>query len=285
MHNRVLLILILFFFTKTTTACSCKVPNLYLEFYSSKYVFYGEIISKTYPKDSLNYTFTFKISKHYKNGDEPENLSFSWPSEARFRNEGFTSCDYDVNIGNKLLVFAQQKNEKLTFGLNCTNSTLNGLTKKDESRLINAKEFNLLNYHFNYDYTFFNNAKPITNIDSLIKPYSFKKYASITSGIIIMFNVDTAGNVTKSNIWETSNNQEINNIDSTITIFDIINKEYRKPKNDFEIDALEIAKNIKKWEVMRLKVNNKTVKSRQYISFSFDKNHMIRWKQFYFMIN
>ena len=266
-------------------ACSCSTPNLYLEFYSSKYVFEGEIISKTYPKDSLTYTFTFKVNKHFKDGDNPENLSFTWPSETRYRKEGVSSCDYDVNVGNKILVFAKQKEGKLNFGLNCTNSTLNGLTKKDIDRLIHANKFNILSYHFNYDIYMFNDAKPVTNIDSLIIPYKNKNYESIKEGVIIMFDVDTIGIVTKSNVWEPSSNIELNKIDSAIYVFDIVNKKYRETKNDFEIDALEISKSIKEWQVMRLKLTNNAVNSRQYIMFSFDENHKIKWKQFYFMVN
>ena len=71
-------------------------------------------------------------------------------------------------LGIKILVFAKQKEGKLNFGLNCTNSTLNGLTKKDIDRLIHANKFNILSYHFNYDIYMFNDAKPVTNIDSLI---------------------------------------------------------------------------------------------------------------------
>jgi hypothetical protein len=284
MMKKILVFFIFLSITQLTNACVCNVPNMFLEFYASKYVFYGEIISKTYPKDSLTYTFTFKIEKHFKDGDQPQTLSFTWPSEPRYRDNVYTSCDYDVNIGNKLLVFANDKNGKLNFGLNCSNSTFNGLSISDVAKLTHANQFNILNYHINFNYILFNDTHPITNIDSLIKPYKNKNYEDIKEGVIIMLDVDTNGNVTKSNFWGTTASQ-FNNSDSNVSLYDIINKEYRKPVNDFEIDALDIAKSIKKWEVMRFKNGNSPVNSRQYISFSIDKNHNIKWKQFYFMIN
>lgn len=283
MFKKYLLVFLFIFCAKITSACYCNMPNLNLEFHSSKYVFYGEIISKTYPKDSLTYTFTFKIERHFKDGNHPKTLTFTWPSEARYRHEGFSDCDYDVNIGNKLLVFAQEKNGKLNFSLTCSNSTLDGLTIERMNTLLHAKQFNILNYHFNFDYTLFNNTVPLTNVDSLVKPFRNREFEK-TEGVIIMFDVDTNGNVTKSNFWET-NNIELNKPDSAISIFDIKNKEYRQPKNDFEVNVLAIAKQIKKWEVMRFKNSNESVNSRQYISFSLDKNNLIACKQFYFMLN
>jgi hypothetical protein len=284
MKKRVLTLFILLLITKITNACDCSPPNVFLEFYSSKYVFYGEVISKTYPKDSLTYTFTFKVEKHFKDGNQPKTLSFTWPSESKYRDNVESNCDYGVNIGEKLLVFAQEKKDKLNFGLNCSNSTLNGLSISDVTRLNHANKFNILNYHINFDYVLFNDIHPVTIIDSLIKPYKSKNYADVKEGVIIMLDVDTNGIVRKSNFWPLDH-PELNKVDSVISLYDIINKEYRQPKNDFEIDALAIAKGIKKWQVMRFKNGNSPVNSRQYISFSIDKNHNIKWKQFYFMIN
>lgn len=279
-------ILLCFLFTllsKFSTACVCPPPNIFLEYHISKYVFYGEIISKTYPKDSLTYTFTFKIEEHFKELNKPEYLSFTWPSEARYRKEGISSCDYDVNIGNKLLVFAQEKNGKLSFGLNCSNSSFYGMSVSNISALKAAKNFNIYNYHFNFNNTLFNDAKPITNIDSLTLPLKNKDYGNFVGGVIIMFDVDTNGNVIKSNFWETTNS-EFNKIDPEIYVYDIINKEYRKPENEFEVDALEVSKSIKNWEVLRFLNGNMPVNSRHYIIYKIDKNHKLSWKQFYFML-
>lgn len=283
MVKRILSILIFLIIAKITNACSCNVPNMFLEFYNSKYVFYGEIISKTYPKDSLTYTFTFKIEKHFKEGDKPENLSFTWPSETRYRNEGSSSCDYDVNIGEKLLVFAKLRDGNLSFGLNCSNSRI-VLSSYNIPMLSYANQLNILNYHINFEFNLFNDTFPVTNIDSLIKPYQNKNYTAKTDDVMIMFDVDTLGNITKSNFW-TIEHPEFNTLDGNFSLYDLINKEYKKPKTEFEIDALDIARNIKKWEVMRFKNINRTVNSRQYISFSVDKNKKITWRKSYYMIN
>jgi len=283
MIKRFLVFFVFLFITKLSNACVCDVPNIFLEFYASKYVFYGEIISKTYPKDSLTYTFTFKIEKHFKDGDRPENLTFTWPSEPKYRDKVYSDCDYEVNIGDKLLVFAQNKNGKLNFGLNCSNSS-KGLSLRSPESLKNAPRFKVLNYHLNFDYYFFNQTKPITNIDSIMTPFKSNKYSNIKEGVIIMFDVDTNGLVSKSNIWVT-NGFELNKIDSLVGTFDIINKEYRLPENNLEKDALDISKKIKKWQIMRFKQGGMAVNSRQYLMFSVDKNEQIQYKQFFYLVN
>lgn len=284
MRKQALTLFTLLVITKIASACSCSPPNIFLEFYESKYVFYGEVISKTYPIDSLTYTFTIKVDKHFKKGEQPKNLSFTWRSEAYLRNGEFTSCDYDVNVGNKLLVFAQERNGIINFGLSCGNSHI-GLSEFATKQLTFANQFNPSEYHFNYMFgSMFNETKPISDIDSLIKSYKAKNYGNIKEGVVIMLDVDTSGNVTKRNIWVNSN-YELNKPNPQIHIFDIINKEYQKPKNEFEKDALDIVKEIKKWEVMKFKTNGKPVNSRQYISFSIDKDHKIKWRQSYFFLN
>ncbi len=278
-----LLILSFLFLTKLSFGCMCSPPNIFLEFYTSKYVFTGKVISKTYSSDSLTYTFTINIDKHYKDGDKPKSLSFTWPSEAYLRKVSVSDCDYDVSVGNYLLVFASIRNGKLNFGLICSNSAYHGPTTSQKEELENANSFNIMDFHINFDYSLFNDTKPVTDIDRLIIPYKNKNYEG--EGVIIMFDVDTSGKVTKSNIWNASDKVVFNRPNSRAYLFDIINKKYTEPKNQLEKDALKIASKIKRWQVMRFKVDNKAVNSRQYISLSLNKDHKLQWKKFYFMIN
>jgi hypothetical protein len=287
MLRKYLFILICLLISKITIACSCNQPNIFLEFYSSKYVFEGEVISKTYPKDSLTYTFTFKINKHFKDGDKPDSLSFTWQSEAKYIGVA-TSCDYNVDVGEKYLVFAQLREGKLVFGIYCSNSSRYPVTKRQIDIFENAKHFNPLKYHFNYDYSVFNKKPPfsLTDIDSIIKPYKEKRYLKENNQLstIIMFDVDTNGNVTETNFFITSNT-EPESKDSLFRFFNILNKEYKNPQNDYEADALAIAKKIKKWEVMRFNCDNKPVNARHYITFSIDKNNQINWNKVVITMN
>jgi hypothetical protein len=86
-----------------------------------------------------------------------------------------------------------------------------------------------------------------------------------------MFDVDTKGNVTAANFYATKDIEYESN-GSSFNFFNIVNKKYREPRNDYEADALAIAKKIKKWEVMRFRSDNKPVNARHYITFSIDES-------------
>lgn len=286
---KIKLVLSFLLLTKIAIACTCDQPNIYLEYYSSKYVFEGEVISKTYSKDSLSYTFTIKINKHYKDGDKPENLSFTWPSEPRYSGNYDECGGGHVILGENYLAFVILRNDKLIFSLNCSNSTYLPLGKFTKESLERAKLFNPLKYHFNYDGGFIFIGKPpfsLTNIDSLIKPYKEKRYLKENNQLatIIMFDVDTKGNVTEANFYAIKDIEYESN-GSSFNFFNIVNKKYRGPRNDYEADALAIAKKIKKWEVMRFRSDNKPVNARHYITFSIDKNNQINWHKVVITMN
>jgi hypothetical protein len=65
MKKTIFLVIFIFSFFKMN-ACSCETPKPIIEFESSEFVFEGKVISKVYAKDSLTYTVTFDIKKHYK---------------------------------------------------------------------------------------------------------------------------------------------------------------------------------------------------------------------------
>ena len=104
MKKTIFLVVLIFSFFKTN-ACSCDIPKPILEFESAEYVFEGKVISKIYAKDSLTYTVTFDITKHYKNSDYPKTLELKFKSEEKYTGE-WTSCDWNVNKNENWLVYA-----------------------------------------------------------------------------------------------------------------------------------------------------------------------------------
>ena len=85
-------------------ACTCDIPKPILEFQESEYVFEGKIISKIYSPDSLNYTVEFEILKHYKKGDNPKFLQFTFKSEGKYTGT-YTSCDWNTMKNGWFMLF------------------------------------------------------------------------------------------------------------------------------------------------------------------------------------
>ncbi|WP_407557720.1 hypothetical protein [Winogradskyella sp. 4-2091] len=169
MKKRILTILTILI-SAITFACGCGIPKPILEFESAEYVFEGKVISKIYANDSLTYTVTFKISKHYKKGDNPATIEFTFKSEGKYTGE-WTSCDWSVNKEEFWLVYADLWKEKLTFGYFCSNSKpldRKTISEKEQNVLNNGNSFKLENYIYQSE-TEFNFTKPISNIDSILK--------------------------------------------------------------------------------------------------------------------
>ena len=158
-------------------ACSCEVSKPALEFYSAEYVFEGKAVSKVYASDALTYTITFNILKHYKNGNQPKTLDFTIKSEGEYTGE-WTSCDWNVELGENWLVYARFRNNKLTFEYYCSNSRpldKKIISEKEQSVLDNGNAFKLENYIYFVENNF-NYTVPITNVDSVLKLGNIKNY-------------------------------------------------------------------------------------------------------------
>lgn len=259
-------------FTKAF-ACSCTVPKPALEFYSAQYVFEGKVISKVYASDSLNYTVTFDISKHYKNGSKPKTLEFTFKSEGKYTGE-WTSCDWNVNIDDTWLVYAEIYKDKLTFGYYCSNSKpLDNRVISESEQLVleNGNSFKIENYIYGYEHGF-NDTKPITNVDSILKKGKIKKYEKPHSYLRLLINDKGLLQTVTIN----TNYYQVQR-DSIFNLPKSLNTVNSKPLTEFQKDAIELVSQISKWEIMRHKDSNIAVNYIRGISISFDEKTG-KWK-------
>ncbi len=260
-----LTIIFLLFISFKSFACSCAEVKPILEFYSSKYVFEGEIKSKIYSKDSLTYKVVFDISKHYKKGDSPKNLEFELTSEGKYTGQ-YTSCDWQANLNEKWLVYAYYYKEKIHYSGICSNSkSINYRTigSKEQKMLDHGNSFEIDNYIFENE-SEFNYCKNITDINSILKYGKRKKYKNPIAFLSVF--IDSYGN-----LKSVSRDRELNRIKDSI--FDITTGiEYRnsRPKTEFEKDAIELINQVKKWEVKKHRETNFSVPYIRHVWVSYD---------------
>ena len=271
MKKRILTILT-FLISAITFACSCDIPKPILEFESAEYVFEGKVISKVYAIDSLTYTVTFEISKHYKESDKPKIMEFTFKSEGKYTGE-WTSCDWSVNQDENWLVYANYWNEKLTFGYNCSNSKplcRRTISKSEQKILDNGNSFKLENYIYQFEHDF-NYTKPISNIDSILKTGKIKDYERPFTWLKLF--VDKNGNLNSvtTHIGYQLKTDSIFNLPTEFKI------KLRKPLTEFEKDAIELVKKIPKWEIKKHKKTNVPVPYIRHLAIEFNKEKK-EWK-------
>jgi hypothetical protein len=276
-------ILIFSFISIKSIACSCSPPNVILEFYASKYVFEGEIIAKDYAKDSLTYTLTFHVLKHYKDGDHPEYIKFIEKSEGKYVGI-FTSCDESYLVGEKLMVFARVTNEKLWFGTMCSNSS-RYFPKRYLDLIQNANQFKLGSHIFNYDFnSLLSEAlKPLINVDSIFHKKNLVNIPK-NDGCVIMFDVDTLGKTIRLNVYD-NNFLQLDSTGKNWGLFQVINQEPARNLTSFEKQILKSCKKIKKWPITYFKPTYEKVNNRKYLTFYIDKNQKLKWTPMVLGIN
>ena len=227
-------------------ACDCIDINPILEFYSSEYVFEGKIISKVYAKDSLTYKVTFDIYKHYKNGDSPKILDFDITTEGKYTGQ-WNSCEWSAEKNENWLVYAYLDEGKLAFSGICSNSKVidkRPISFTDQRLLDNSNSFKIEDYIFENEYGF-NYCVNITDIKSILDKGKIKDYKNPTT--ILNLSIDSNGNLK-------SVNRQSELIRKKDPIFDLITEvEYnnREPITDFEKDAIELIRQVEKWEIKR----------------------------------
>ena len=121
--------------------CSCDTPKLALEFLSSKHVFLGTVIEKTYSKDKSSFKIIFEITEHFKEGKNPKTLEFKFQNS-----KDVSSCDWEINLNDRWLVFTENINGKLSFHGICSNSRRilkNGYPTTIKNISKNWKHFNI----------------------------------------------------------------------------------------------------------------------------------------------
>ncbi|WP_046758704.1 hypothetical protein [Kordia jejudonensis] len=260
--------LILFLFTCSISfACSCSPPKSILEFYNATYVFEGEIVSKVYAEDAQTYTVRFAITEHYKNGEQPKELSFVLKSEEFYTNES-TSCDWSANKGEKWLVYAHLNDiDLLSFDGMCSNSKridYHGISDDEQKVLDNGNSFVIGNYAYQNE-SGFNYTTPVTNIDSILKGAKKGNYKHTFTSIKI--HIDKKGNL--QNV--ASENHYPIEYDSNFGLAKGFINTVHEPSSDFEKEAIRIAKNIKKWEIKYHKKTKIPVSQIYNIIFTYDK--------------
>ncbi|MDT0690634.1 hypothetical protein RM549_12615 [Salegentibacter sp. F188] len=252
-------------------ACSCDTPKPAIEFYESHYVFEGEVIEKIYASDSLTNTVTFEISKHYKDGDNPQFLKFKLNSEAEVTGL-YSSCYWTAKKGDKWLVYAKKKDGELDFQFFCSNSKPLGRLKiypSEQKVLDNGNKLDLNQYR----YTAYS-AKPITNVDSILEKYQNQKFAPSKTFASVWLDIDKHGNLKKANLHP---NQELE-YEEIDTIFGMnqFKNVYREPNSDLEKTALEIAEKIKEWEKYYYLDLEEPVKYRKWLKIYVDKDSILQ---------
>ena len=170
--------ILLLYCTTFSFACVCDTPALSLEYMTSKFVFYGEVLRKEYAPDKLTYTATFRVIEHFKEGHQPIFLKFNLMAEGDHTGK-FSSCDWNVEEGQKWVIFAEDDQGDLSFSYYCSNSFPirdNTYPSKIKELANNWKDFSLGDFIFTrLDYPF-EETLPELNLDSLLRKYYTKDY-------------------------------------------------------------------------------------------------------------
>ncbi len=256
--------------TVSSFACSCETPKPAIEFYQSDYVFEGKVIKKVYASDSLTYTVTFEIRKHYKHGENPELLNFKLNSEGEITGQ-FTSCDWNVEKGELWLVYARKNRGQNTFSYYCSNSKIineRNIPFEEQKVLNNGNELNLYKYRHS-----FNNPKLLVNIDSILESYRNKRFIPSSFAPIII-DVDNEGELTEANLFPRNNYKK--EIVDTIFDLNLIKNKHESPTSEFQKLALEIARKLDRWEKYYYLDLNYPVKYRTTLKFGAGKDSIIK---------
>lgn len=279
-----LLSIIFSFLAFKCSACSCSPPNLILEFYASKYVFEGEIISKDYAKDSLTYTLTFHVTKHYKDGEKPTYIKFIKQSEGKYVGV-FTSCDESYSIGEKLIVFARVTNGKLWFGTMCSNSSRYLPKNRFLDLLHIANQFKLGTHFYNYSFNslFTESLKPLNNVDTILDKMSPDKFKK-NDGCVIMFDVDSLGRTITLNVYD-NNYLKPDTSGRKWSLYQVMNQAPQRNLTEFEKQILKYCRKIKRWPITYFKPTNEKINMRKYLTFYIDKNQNVKWSPMVLGIN
>lgn len=218
------LILIIFLFPLYALACSCDPPPVALEFLTSEHVFWGTVVEKEYAADSLTYTVTFQIEKHYKqNKENPKKLTFTEPAEGRITGS-YTSCDYSVNKGEKWLVYTYMNKGELVFSYNCSNSrfysSFDAIPKQELAVIEAGKRIDLDKIIFEsstsrlWNMKAYKGPKPILPLDTLLAQIAKKYYDSIpdTHFENIIISINTKGEISTVAVHRKVKNFEIKRV-------------------------------------------------------------------------
>lgn len=198
-----LLLIILLLLPFHVFACDCNPPPVALDFLRSEYVFLGRVIEKKVAEDSLTYTVTFRIDRHYKaNERDPKLLDFTLPLESPY-----STCGFNVNKNENWLVYAYKRQNGLSFYSYCTNSkpyrALEDIDKQELSLLERGDEIDINEIVFQRSfiesaYADFKATVPITPLNSLLHQIKPKVYKNLDKAHLerAIIDIDKDGNIT-----------------------------------------------------------------------------------------
>lgn len=204
-------LLLIFIFLAPFSAFSCDAdpPPVALEYLKAKHVFWGQATSKVYAEDSLTYTVTFTIAKHFKQGKSlPKVLAYAFTSGGEITGR-YSSCDYGVELGQKWLVYTYEHDGRLTFGYFGSNSKpvefLDAIPKQEFDILQMGHSIDYRQIIFdgsalrNPTYIEYTGPLPKVKLDSLLSQIDFKKYKLTEEFHFENFiaRVDSLGNITE----------------------------------------------------------------------------------------
>ncbi len=240
------LLLLLFSIPIKIYCCEPIEVKEILSFYSSKYVFEGKIISKIYAKDSLTYTITFDIYKHYKKSNIPKRIKMKFEAEGEYTGI-FTSCDWSCNVGEKWLVFAHKNNSTLFYnmGVNSRRIEKSPITKHEKSLFEKANSFNIKNYIYMNNSNPFNYCKNLTNINLILKQGKNKKYKKGCT--VLYFLINEKGKLKSVRVANSTKFV----LDPTFNLIIKMKNEKKIPVSTFEKDAIKLMSRVKKWEIKK----------------------------------
>jgi hypothetical protein len=278
MKNITITLFFFFFGFINSFACDCDTPKAILEFYSSKYVFKGIITEKTFSKDSATYTIKFKVLESYKKGKIPKQLSFKFSYKEDVE---WSVCYSTVYQNQEWLVFAYETNGVLGFSKMCSNSRFigsTGIEPNTQKILDNGSNFKLDDYIYGNDWDIreeFNFPKPITDIDSIFKSGKIKKYERTYGGFKLFINrKGELISVFSFLDWDYSYGEF--KYDPVFNLLKEFNVKSKRPLNEFEIDAMELLKSVKVWEIKRNKKTQVAVDYTAHVNVEFDEKNM-KW--------
>ncbi|KIA93974.1 hypothetical protein OA93_21190 [Flavobacterium sp. KMS] len=271
-------IITLFFFffgCINSFACDCDIPKAILEFYSSKEVFTGRIIQKSFDKDSSNYTITFKVLKSYKNENIPNELSFTF----RYQKKGAqNSCYWEAFVNEEWVVYASERNGKLVFEKNCSNSASLKWTNNvvlNEKMLENGNKFKIDDFIYQFE-SDFNLPNPISNIDSIFKAGKLKDYGN--RHVLLGLYIDKNGKlISLFTGIDLVNSEGEFKYDSIYGLQRELNIKKKRPYTEFEKDAIDLVMSVKDWEIKRHNITKIPVSHIRYLKIEFDNKEM-KWK-------
>lgn len=262
----IFILFILLFTSNYVLACDCEKPKIALEFYNSEYVFKGKVTQKVYSDDLSSYLLTVKVINHYKIKDSlPKEFQFSFRSKHNYNKN---SCAFFIDKYESLLLYIKKDDNSYNFSLMCSNSkriTNKPIGTKELAILENFKKFNLNNYILENEKGF-SYSKPITNVDSIISTFKKNKIEKKQFSIVIV-DIDEKGKLISANLHYKLEPIKYKIIDSIFGLNYLINKQYRKPENNFESVILNVSKKITDWIPYRNLKTGETVRHRKYLKF------------------